>query len=150
MSELGEMAGRTFNLGAEVQGPTYNLDVAHSCPWCGHPPDASLRRRVYVAGPITKGDRYLNIHTAIMAGRDLVQAGLAPLVPHLTCFMDPNDFLTWEAWLAVDEAFIVTCAAVLRLPGESKGADRETAFAQDLGIPIFHSVEEVVTWATSS
>jgi hypothetical protein len=35
------------------------------------------------------------------------------------------------------------CDAVLRLPGESKGADQDVAIAQERGLPIFHQVEDV-------
>jgi len=41
--------------------------------------------------------------------------------------------------------FEVTPGALLRLAGESAGADLETQFAEARGIPVFRSVEEVVT-----
>src|SRR5438132_12237427 len=102
-----------------------------------------MRLRVYVAGPISKGDRYMNIHNGIMAGRELVSRGYAPLIPHLTHFADPNDALTWEAWLQVDEAWLINAQAILRLPGESVGSDREVTFCQEHGIPVVHSIDEL-------
>ena len=45
------------------------------------------RLRVYVAGPITKGNHYDNVHNAMMAGRRMVHDGLAPYVPHFDAFM---------------------------------------------------------------
>lgn len=36
------------------------------------------------------------------------------------------------------------CDALLRLPGESAGADLEAAQAGGLGIPVFRSVEELL------
>jgi hypothetical protein len=33
---------------------------------------------------------------------------------------------------------------VLRLPGESSGADKEVELAAQLGIPVFREIEEVV------
>ena len=35
------------------------------------------------------------------------------------------------------------CDAVLRLEGESKGADQDVAIAQERGLPIYHQVEEI-------
>lgn len=40
--------------------------------------------------------------------------------------------------------FIPACEAVLRVPGESAGADRECAFAEANGIPVFHSIESLI------
>jgi hypothetical protein len=35
------------------------------------------------------------------------------------------------------------CDAVLRLPGDSKGADQDVAIANSRGIPVYHALEEV-------
>jgi NAD-dependent oxidoreductase involved in siderophore biosynthesis len=32
---------------------------------------------------------------------------------------------------------------VLRLPGESSGADKDVEIAQELGLPVYRSVEEI-------
>jgi hypothetical protein len=56
--------------------------------------------------------------------------------------------LTHAQWLAMDIEIINRCDAVLRLPGESTGADAEVAFAESMGIPVFHDIEEVIRWAT--
>lgn len=58
----------------------------------------------------------------------------------------PNE-LTHADWLKVDFEFIRRCDAVLRLPGESVGADAEIAEAKRLGIPVFVSVEDVIAWS---
>jgi hypothetical protein len=36
-----------------------------------------------------------------------------------------------------------SCDAVLRIPGESKGADQDVRIALERGLPVFHSVEEI-------
>jgi len=59
----------------------------------------------------------------------------------------PNE-LTHADWLKVDFEFIRRCDAVLRLPGESVGAEAEIAEAKRLGIPVFYSGEELIAWAT--
>lgn len=40
------------------------------------------------------------------------------------------------------------CDAVLRLPGESSGADKDVEIAQELGLPVYRSLEEIPTAAT--
>jgi hypothetical protein len=35
------------------------------------------------------------------------------------------------------------CDAVLRLPGESTGADQDVAIARERGLPVFHRVEDI-------
>jgi hypothetical protein len=35
------------------------------------------------------------------------------------------------------------CDGVLRLPGESRGADQDVAIARERGIPVWHAVEEI-------
>jgi hypothetical protein len=39
------------------------------------------------------------------------------------------------------------CDCVLRLPGESSGADAEISLAQEHDIPVFYSIEDVTNWA---
>lgn len=35
------------------------------------------------------------------------------------------------------------CDAVLRLPGESSGADNDVAIARERGLPVYHRIEDV-------
>lgn len=35
------------------------------------------------------------------------------------------------------------CDAVLRLPGESTGADQDVAIARERGLPVYHHIQEV-------
>jgi hypothetical protein len=42
------------------------------------------------------------------------------------------------------------CDAVLRLPGESAGADLDVATAKRLGLPVYHDVTEIPRLETSS
>lgn len=98
------------------------------------------RHKVYVAGPLSTGDRYYNVHHAVEAGRYLIKKGYAPLIPHLTHFADPSDALTWDAWLQVDEAWLLHADAMLRLEGTSNGADREEEFALRHDIPVFYEM----------
>ena len=88
-------------------------------------------RYVYVAGPISKGDTHVNVRNGMLAGLELIKRGFVPFVPHLDYgmrFLDPET-MHYENILAQDFAWIKRCDALLRLPGESPGADREEAHA---------------------
>ncbi len=103
-----------------------------------------LRPRVYVAGPISAHDPVANCQRAIRVGFELMDLGYAPFVPHYSYFVDMDSTHgagRYEQWIALDFSFISVCHALLRLPGLSKGADREVAFAHEIGIPVFYSIE---------
>lgn len=99
------------------------------------------RLRVYVAGPMTVGDYYDNVHLGIKVGRKVFEDGMAPYVPHLDAFMymgrGQEDTEMWADFLEWDVEWVSQSEAVLRIPGESRGADLETKHAQRLGIPVF-------------
>lgn len=99
--------------------------------------------RVYIAGPYTKGDVALNVRNAFEAANQLADLGFAPFVPHATHFWHMLFPRPYESWLEIDREFIPCCAAVLRLSGESGGADKEVALAQRLNIPVFTSISEL-------
>jgi hypothetical protein len=96
--------------------------------------------RVYIAGPYTKGDVAQHVRNAVEAADKLLKAGHLPYVPHLTHFWHLLFPGPYEQWMALDLGWLSTCQALVRLPGESKGADIEVAEARRLGIPVFDSV----------
>jgi hypothetical protein len=125
---------------------------------------------VYVAGPISKGDILHNVTQAHEAGIALLKAGVPCIVPHGSCFW--GNTIVWERfstnpahkrvalmaealptgttpkdWYGMDRVIVSRCDAVLRLPGESTGADLEVAQARSEGKPVFHTVDEVIAWA---
>ena len=94
-------------------------------------------QRIYISGPITKGNRNLSFYQASEAHLRLIATNDYSIFnPMLSMAMMANNELTWEQWLANDESFIEVCDMVLRLPGESIGADREVKFAESIGIPV--------------
>jgi hypothetical protein len=96
--------------------------------------------RVFISGPYTQGDPAVNVASAIAAADHLTALGHVPFVPHLYHFwhmMKPHDY---EFWMALDLEWLRVCDAILRLPGYSPGADKETAQAAAWGIPVYDSL----------
>lgn len=98
-------------------------------------------KRVYVAGPITQGDRTLNIRRGMLAGLALLRAGYAPYVPHLCHFLELLDPQPYGRWVLLSLTWLEQSEILIRLPGESEGADNDVRFATRTGIPVFDSVE---------
>ncbi len=99
--------------------------------------------RIYIAGPYSKGDTALNVRNAILAGDKLLEMGHIPFVPHLTHFWHYISPKPWDVWLKIDQDWLIVCDAILRLPGESKGADQEMEIAMDLHMIVFYDLSEV-------
>ena len=97
--------------------------------------------RVYIAAPYTKGDRSENMRRAMKAMDTLIAAGHEPFLPILTHFQDLCHPRPWKDWMRIDLAWLPYAEAVVRLPGESTGADVETASARSRGRPVFDGVE---------
>ena len=93
---------------------------------------------IYVAGPYTGGDPVLNVRKAIEAGEQLIALGFVPFIPHLSHLWHLVSSHDIEYWYSYDIEWLIKCDALLRLPGDSKGADAEVALALELDIPVFH------------
>ena len=101
-------------------------------------------KKVYVAGPYTKGDVAVNVRTAIEVGNRLADAGFAPLVPHFTHFWHMLFPRPYTFWLEYDNQFLPCCDILLRIPGESSGADKEVELAKKCGLRVYFSEEELI------
>jgi hypothetical protein len=52
---------------------------------------------------------------------------------------------SYEVWINQDMEWLAKCDVVLRLPGISSGADKETALAEELGIPVYDNIATLHT-----
>lgn len=103
---------------------------------------------VYIAGPLTAGDKTINIRRAIDAANTLRRAEprIIPFVPHLNHlwhFAHVHDF---EYWMEMDFAWLDKCDAMLRLSGESPGCEREEKYMLQLGKPVFDNLMNLLDW----
>lgn len=114
-----------------------------SGPYC-----ATDGKVVYVAGPFTQGGEGRNTRRAIDVAEGLKRAGHFPIVPHLNAAWDMVHPDTWEGWLRWCLPVLEKCDAVVRVPGDSPGADVEVDHARASGIPV-HFLPDVFTGASS-
>ncbi len=110
-----------------------------------HPaPQHDLMKRIYIAGPYTKGDVAVNVKRAMEAGLLIARAGHAPFIPHLYHFAHMLDPQPYETWTEIDLAWLDACHYFFRLPGDSAGAEIEEIRAAYLGLPIFYDIYKLL------
>ncbi|MEJ3658639.1 DUF4406 domain-containing protein [Actinomycetes bacterium KLBMP 9759] len=56
---------------------------------------------------------------------------------------DPADGPDDGVFYSTAERLLQHCTAVLRLPGESTGADQDVAIAKERGIPVYYDVADI-------
>jgi hypothetical protein len=100
-------------------------------------------KKVYIASPYTLGDVAVNVKVQMDVADKLMTLGFAPYVPLLTHFQHIAHPRPYQDWCTHDDAWIPCCDYLLRLPGDSAGADREAQLATKLGIPVYHSIDEL-------
>lgn len=113
-----------------------------------------MRKIIYVAAPYSNGtmDSGLtkqevvekNVFESMRVSDQLIDAGFAVFLGNLYHYWHVVTPRTYEEWFDIIAAHIPTAAAVLRLPGESSGADREVAIAKELGIPVFYDLASLL------
>lgn len=96
-------------------------------------------KKIYIASPYTKGDVAVNVHQSIRLC-DYISSYYhvhvkCPLLTHFWHLLYPRPY---EFWLAYDLVELEECDALVRMIGESDGADKEVLHAAKLGLPIFH------------
>lgn len=77
---------------------------------------------------------------ALQAMRELMRLGYAPFTPQLTFFLEPFMQADHDTWLSIDLPWVAVADAVIRLPGESRGADVEVEQAHLFNVPVFYSI----------
>ncbi|MDA4893710.1 MULTISPECIES: DUF4406 domain-containing protein [Microbacterium] len=112
---------------------------------------------ILIAGPYasgTGGDPELmarNLERLEEAAWPIFRAGHIPMIGEWVALpvlasagaSGPTDPLAAEVMYPTAERLLQHCDAVLRLPGDSRGADQDVAIARERGIPVYFSLEEV-------
>ncbi len=114
---------------------------------------------VYISSAYTKGDQGLNVRFQMDMFKKLVQMTAMPVAPLWLHFQHIAHPMPYEFWMDYDKAVILRCDALVRLnvsypeygyfQAESSGADREVAFAKEIGVPVLFNLQDLDTWLTS-
>lgn len=114
---------------------------------------------ILVAGPYRSGtndDPALmekNLRKLEEAALPLFRAGHIPVIGEWFALpllkvagsKHPGDELYEEILYPVAARLITKCDAVLRLEGASKGADEDVRIAKELGLPVYYSLQDILS-----
>ncbi len=101
---------------------------------------------VYISSPyrdIDVNTMRNNVYHSLDVADELLKKGHIPIAPLLFHFWNVVSPKSDEEWLRLDKAYICMADCLLRLPGESKGADIECAYAEGRGMTVYHSIQEI-------
>lgn len=104
------------------------------------------RIKVYIASPYTIGDVAVNVRRQIDAYDKLLTFGFLPFAPLYSHYQHMFHPRSYEEWMDIDFEWLEVCDCVLRLDGESSGADREVEHAKKIGVIVFYSFDELVEY----
>lgn len=105
------------------------------------------KKLFYIAGPLTTGNTIENVRKAAQYGAWVMHVGHAAYVPHISILWDWIEPQGYEDWMELDFEIIRRCDAIIRLPGECPGCEREVELALEIGIPVFYDPQIAVRWA---
>jgi len=115
----------------------------------------SKRQRVYIAGPYS-ADNIIsclnNMRIGMRAGLEVFLAGFSPWVPwhdfHHQLMLQGDERLTVDDYYRYSMAWLEVSDALFVLDGwaTSKGTIAEINRAEELNIPVFYSMEELINW----
>jgi len=123
-----------------------------------HSQSSTKSQLILIAGPYRSGTdddparMADNLKTLEQAAWPLFKAGHIPMIGEWVALPvlssagasdGPLDPLAEQVMYPTAQRLLQHCDAVLRLPGESTGADQDVKIATERGIPVYHSLEEV-------
>tara|TARA_R110000772_G_scaffold17946_3_gene50008 strand:+ start:151755 stop:152108 length:354 start_codon:yes stop_codon:yes gene_type:complete len=103
--------------------------------------------KVYIASPYTLGDVAVNVKRQLDTVDILMDKGFAPYAPLYSHFQHLAHPRVYTDWIEIDLVWVEVCDVLLRLDGESSGADGEVEHAKKFNIPVFYSIEELCAYA---
>lgn len=103
---------------------------------------------IYISGPMT-GCPGLNFETFDRAAEKLRAAGFEVLNP---AELNPDPDMPWDQCLRRDIVALMDCDSIVMLPGwaRSKGACLEFHVAVQLGMTIYHGLDQLLLEATTA
>jgi len=90
---------------------------------------------LFIAGPYSS-DPSAGLRNAVALAEFVIAAGGFPFVPHVFHLWDLIAPHPYQFWIDLDLQILRRCHGVIRLAGESKGADGEVAEARARGLAV--------------
>jgi nucleoside 2-deoxyribosyltransferase len=106
----------------------------------------SRGKLIYIAGPYAHPDPVQNTNRACKVADELILDGFIPYIPHLALLWHLITPHNEQFWYDYNYHMLKRCDAVLRIDGDSVGADKEIELAKEYGIPVFYSGEDLRLW----
>jgi hypothetical protein len=106
------------------------------------------KRKVYIASPYTIGDTAVNVRKQMDCATLLMDIGFIPFAPLLTHFLHLVNPRPYATWMEYDFEWVKACDFLLRLQGQSSGADREILVSESNDIPIIRDIEVLLKHIT--
>ena len=114
------------------------------------------KRVIYVAGAYSANhilDVFDNMRIGIETSTKLFQLGFSPFAPWLDyhfCLQLPREHLSVGRFYDYSIDFLQRCDAVLVVDNQrnigSSGTNKELAKANELGIPVFYTLQDLLDW----
>lgn len=105
--------------------------------------------KIYFAAPYTNPDPAVNVPLYFEAvalycefyKRETGDCRIVPIMPHAFHFLDARCPASYDEWMSIDKELIKGAQVLIRLPGESGGAEIEVNYARMNNIPVvdFHN-----------
>lgn len=114
---------------------------------------------ILIAGPYrsgTDGDPTLiarNLARLEEASGPIFRLGHVPMIGEWAALpilrtLDPAESAEGDVMYETAHRLLQHCDAVLRLPGESSGADKDVEIARERGLPVYQSLDEIPSAST--
>ncbi len=84
-----------------------------------------MKKLIYIASPYTAGNQEENVLRQIKAANKIIDAGHIPIWPLSSHYLHLEQPRPYDDWLDIDIELLSSCDALVRLPGNSNGADIE-------------------------
>lgn len=109
-----------------------------------------MSKMVFISAPYTHPDPIENTRIVCEVWHKLRKCGFIPFAPHLSMLLQFHKPMDIQFWYDYDIEVMKRCDIVLRLQGESVGADNEVRIATNIGVPVFTSVDELVEFTNNN
>lgn len=102
-----------------------------------------MKTAVFVSGPYSNNIEE-NLNNVIEVSNKLIDMGFVPVIPHFYHYIEVKHEKPYDVWLNCALGLLERSDIYFRLPGESPGADKEEAFADELDMVKYYSIDDLL------